>query len=211
MLYPIALRARTVSVGYPERVSKSAEENEVKIAVASAAKTRALLREKGFAVSSRRIYEQNIVLDQPGGTIRASGRLLRVRVAGKKVSCTYKGVEIPGPHRRREEREFEASDLTACLALFSGLGFTPSWRYEKYRTEFQRDGESGILMLDETPIGIFLELEGASRWIDQTAKELGFSKNDYIFLSYARLHAQWCAEDEKPFSDMVFPPDEGKK
>ncbi len=185
-------------------MSKTTEENEVKIAVASPAKTRAHLRDKGFKISSRRIYEQNIVLDLPGGTVRNSGRLLRVRTVGKKVICTYKGVEIPGPHKRREEREFEASDLTACLALFAGLGYTPSWRYEKYRTEFQREGEPGILMLDETPIGTFLELEGPARWLDLTAKDLGFSKNDYIFLSYARLHAQWCAEDEKPMSDMVF-------
>ena len=204
MLYPIALRAHTVSVGYPEPVSKSAEENEVRIAVSSVAMTRTLLREKGYALSSRRSYEQNIVLDLADGSVRASGRLLRVRTVGKKIICTYKGVEIPGPHRRREEREFEASDLTACLALFAGLGFIPSWRYEKYRTEFQREGEPGVLMLDETPIGTFLELEGPARWLDQTAKDLGFSKNDYIFLSYARLYAQWCAEDEKPMSDMVF-------
>ena len=59
-------------------------------------------------------------------------------------------------------------------------------------------------MLDETPIGTFLELEGPARWLDQTAKDLGCSKNDYIFLSYARLYSQWCAEDEKPMSDMVF-------
>ena len=59
-------------------------------------------------------------------------------------------------------------------------------------------------MLDETPIGTFLELEGPSRWIDRTAKELGSTKDAYIFRSYARLHAQWCAEYDKPFCDMVF-------
>jgi adenylate cyclase class 2 len=183
---------------------KTREENEVKIAVPSVAPIRATLRRLGFATTARRIYEQNIVLDKPDGSVRASGRLLRVRMVGRKVICTFKGVEIPGPHRRREEREFEASDLAECLALFAGLGFVPSWRYEKYRTEFTREGESGIVMLDETPIGVFLELEGPSRWIDRTAKELGFSTDSYIFLSYARLHAQWCAEDGKPMCDMVF-------
>jgi len=184
--------------------TKTREENEVKIAVGGAPPIRTLLKQLRFNITARRIYEQNIVLDQPDGAVRGSGRLLRVRLVGKKVICTYKGVEIPGPHRRREEREFAASDLTECLALFAGLGFTPSWRYEKYRTEFARESEPGVVMLDETPIGTFLELEGPSRWIDRTAKELGFSSDDYIFLSYARLHAQWCAEDEKPMCDMVF-------
>jgi adenylate cyclase class 2 len=184
--------------------TKTREENEVKIAVSSAPQLRALLKQHGFQITARRVYEQNIVLDQPGGTVRASGRLLRVRVVGKKVICTYKGLEIPGPHKRREEREFSVSDLTECLALFAGLGFTPAWRYEKYRTEFARESEPGVIMLDETPIGVFLELEGPSRWIDRTAKELGFSPDSYIFLSYARLYAQWCEEDEKPVGDMVF-------
>lgn len=188
----------------PKSPAARPEENEVKIAVNKAATTRALLRDKGFQLSARRAHEQNIVLDEPDGQIRASGRLLRVRVVGKKVTCTFKGVEIPGPHKRREEREFQASDLTECLALFAGLGLTPAWRYEKYRTEFVREGEPGIIMLDETPIGVFLELEGTSRWIDRTAKELGFSPDAYIFLSYARLQAQWCAEYDKPMCDMVF-------
>jgi len=68
-------------------VSKSAEENEVKIAVSSVARTRTLLREKGYALSSRRSYEQNIVLDLADGSVRASGRLIRVRTVGKKISA----------------------------------------------------------------------------------------------------------------------------
>ena len=180
------------------------EENEVKISIGSAAEVRSLLRAKDFKISARRTHEQNIVLDLPDSSVRASGRLLRVRIVGGKVICTFKGVEIPGPHRRREEREFIASDLTECLALFAGLGYKPSWRYEKYRTEFTREGDKGVVMLDETPIGIFLELEGESRWIDRTARELGFSSDSYIFLSYARLQSQWCAEYGKEKCDMLF-------
>jgi hypothetical protein len=35
-------------------------------------------------------------------------------------------------------------------------------------------------MLDETPAGVFLELEGPSRWIDRTARRLGFAESDYL-------------------------------
>ena len=31
-----------------------------------------------------------------------------------------------------------------------------------------------------------MELEGPARWIDKTARELGFSRDDYILLSYGR-------------------------
>ncbi len=47
---------------------------------------------------------------------------------------------------------------------------------------------SGVAMLDETPAGVFLELEGPPRWIDRTARRLGFGEADYITASYAELH-----------------------
>jgi adenylate cyclase class 2 len=127
-----------------------------------------------------------------------------VRSAGNILTCTFKGRELPGIHKRREEREFHPDDLAECLALFAGLGFVPSLRYEKYRTEFTCEGDPGTAMLDETPIGVFLELEGPARWLDATAKRLGYSRDDYILLSYGRLYADWCTEYEIVSNEMVF-------
>ena len=193
---------------YPERVNKpekkKREEVEVKIAVESAAKIRARLRAAGFHVHKPRVFEQNIVLDDSAGSLKSRHLLLRVRTAGKLITCTFKGQEIAGPHKRREEREFHADKLEECLALFNGLGYAPSLRYEKYRTEFAREGEAGLAVLDETPIGIFMELEGPARWIDKTARGLGFSRDDYILLSYGRLFEQWCAEHGVESRNMAF-------
>ncbi len=179
-------------------------EVEVKISVASAPQLRALLKARGFRVLHPRVFERNIALDDAEGSVKARNLLLRVRSAGKIVTCTFKGREQPGIHKRREEREFRASDFDECLALFHGLGFEPSFRYEKYRTEFVREGEPGHVTLDETPIGVFMELEGPARWIDRTAKDLGFSRNDYILLSYGRLFEQWCAERGIESRNMSF-------
>ena len=185
-------------------VSRKSEENEVKIAAADAGKLRALLRRHGFRVTQSRVFEQNIVLDDASGSLRERNVLLRLRSTGRTVICTFKGKEVPGLHKRREEREFQATDVNECLAVFSGLGFIPAFRYEKYRTELARDSEAGAAMLDETPIGVFLELEGPARWLDRTAKELGFSRNDYILASYSRLYAEWCAEYGADPAAMVF-------
>jgi adenylate cyclase class 2 len=172
-------------------------ETEIKLRIegpgkAGAAKARASLRRHGFAIFAPRIFEQNLVLDDERGSIRAGGMLLRVRSAGKVVTCTFKGPAITGRHKSREEREFRASDLDSCIALFAGLGFRESFRYEKYRTEFSRDGEPGHVTLDETPIGVFMELEGPARWIDRTAKELGFPVTAYVNDSYVTLYLKWC-------------------
>jgi adenylate cyclase class 2 len=136
--------------------------------------------------------------------LRKRGVLLRVRGAGKTVTCTFKGPEIPGRLKRREETEFGVSELGTCLAVFEALGYREAFRYEKYRTEFSRNGERGIATLDETPIGVYVELEGPARWIDRSAKALGFSRDAYVTASYGQLYFAWCkASGVKP-AGMTF-------
>jgi adenylate cyclase class 2 len=173
---------------------KTPVETEVKIAAASAPAVRAKLRRAGFRIRATRVHEQNTVLDDSNGSLRSKGLLLRVRQAGKKVVCTYKGPESEGRYKSREEREFECSDYAEAVGLFAGIGYRQSFYYEKFRTEFERSGERGHITLDETPIGVFLELEGPSRWIDRTSKELGFAPESWITSSYAFLYSKWQAE-----------------
>ena len=69
------------------------------------------------------------------------------------------------------------------------------FRYEKYRTEFRQPRRAGVAMLDETPVGVYLELEGTPHWIDRTARRLGFQESDYITASYgAYLPGLVCGE-----------------
>jgi adenylate cyclase class 2 len=184
-------------------VSKS-DENEVKIAAPDVRTVRSALRRTGFRILKSRVFEQNIVLDDAEGSLQSRNVLLRVRSAGTIVICTFKGAGKPGIHKRREERQFHADNLKECLALFHGLGYRPSFRYEKYRTEFARKGEPGVATLDETPIGVFMELEGPARWIDRTAKELGYSRIDYILASYVSLYIQWCGAHGLESTAMTF-------
>ena len=36
-------------------------------------------------------------------------------------------------------------------------------------------GSRGIAMLDETPVGTYIELEGSEAWIDRTARRMGLA------------------------------------
>ncbi len=179
-------------------------ETEIKLRAESVAKARSLLRQHSFEVIRPRVFEQNLVLDDEQSSLWERGMLLRVRGAGKTVTCTFKGTEKPGRHKSREEREFRADDLESCVAFFAALGYREAFRYEKYRTELARAGEPGHVTLDETPIGVFMELEGPARWIDRTAKELGFSAAAYITESYGRLYEKWCAAEGVEHGDMRF-------
>jgi adenylate cyclase, class 2 len=195
-------------IRYPDHVKKPIE-TEIKLRVegtgkAGVAKARALLRRHGFAITTPRVFEQNLVLDDDRQSLLERGMLLRVRGAGKITTCTFKGPETLGRHKRREELEFRAGDLESCIALFAALGFREAFRYEKYRTELARHNEPGHVTLDETPIGVFMELEGPAGWIDRTAKTLGFSVAAYITDSYGKLYENWCEANQVQPKDMRF-------
>lgn len=168
-------------------MGKSNQETEIKLKLTSAAAGRRLLRAASFRVKRRRVFESNVVYDTPDGRLRAAGKLLRVRRAGRETLLTYKGPAPPGRYKSREEVETHLTDGDQFHLILTRLDFQPSFRYEKYRTEYQRPAATGIVTLDETPVGDFLELEGPPEWIDTIAAELGYQQSDYITATYAEL------------------------
>jgi adenylate cyclase class 2 len=186
-------------------MSRSSQEIEIKLAVPGVREAKAMLYSAGFRVYKRRTFEDNRVLDTSAMELNHSARLLRVREAAGKTIVTYKGRPAASRHKSREELEVEASSATGVIAVFERLGFRQVFRYQKYRTEYKQQGRSGIATLDETPIGIYLELEGAPEWIDRTAARLAFSESDYITASYGRLYLDWCRSHRRHPKDMVFP------
>jgi adenylate cyclase class 2 len=180
-------------------------ENEIKLAVEDLETARKLLRAAGFRVSKRRVFERNTVFDTPDAALRNGRALLRIREAGNRATVTYKGRPDVSKRKSREELELEISDPAAMGAVFERLGFRPLWRYEKFRTEYSRDEGAGVATLDETPVGLYLELEGPPRWIDSTAAAMGFTEKDYITASYGRLYLEWCERLGKKPANMAFP------
>jgi len=87
-------------------------------------------------------------------------------------------------------------------AILRALGYEPTFRYEKFRAEWS-DGR-GQVVVDETPIGNFGEIEGAPRWIDQTAKKLGIRPEHYITETYAGLFFAWKRRTRSTAKEMMF-------
>jgi adenylate cyclase class 2 len=175
---------------------------------------RLLLEEQGYRAIAPRTHQVDQVYDFPDRALRQSGRLLRVRSesvgSGQGLPentgaiLTYKGPVLSAdPHKSREELETSAADGPTLERILARLGLIPSFRYEKYRSTFQAEGEPGLVELDETPIGDFLELEGPGYWIDATALRLGFTAQDYIAASYAALYRDFLKANAGP-SDMLF-------
>lgn len=179
-------------------------ETEVKLRLADAAAFRSQLIQCGWQ-ADRQVFERNTVFDTPDAELLRSQRLLRIRQIDDHAIVTVKLPAVSnGPHKVREEHQFETNDVEQVRQVFLGLGYAPSWIYEKRRTTFRKDGEDGIIEVDETPIGEFAEMEGEACWIDRTAQDLGFSKIDYLTETYRDLFEAWLVRTASKVVHMTF-------
>ncbi|MBV8809845.1 MAG: class IV adenylate cyclase [Acidobacteriaceae bacterium] len=183
-------------------------ETEVKIRIADPAQILPKLPSAGFEPSSPRQFESNTLYDTPSHALRESGVLLRLRQFGSTAVITWKGQGEPGPYKSRPELETSIGSIEVMEKILNRLGYEAIFRYEKFRSEFrerQQEGPSGgVLTIDETPIGNFLELEGQGDWIDRNAAQLGFSAQDYILQSYGLLYLEDCGRRGVQPTHMTF-------
>ena len=187
-----------------------------------AASARSHIEARGYAATGPRLLEADQLFDRPpndvkggdafGGELRASGQVLRLRLSGGEATVTYKGpAETFGPYKSREEVEFVVDDPVAFELVLCRLGYRRGFRYEKFRTKFGTTDEAragnagqGIVTLDETPMGVFIELEGAEYWINAAAERLGFTREQFIWASYATLYNEFRMSQYALPKDMVF-------
>jgi adenylate cyclase class 2 len=177
-------------------------EIEIKFRIADLPSLARRLRAAGFRLLTPRTHEMNTLYDLPGEVLRSRKELLRLRKYGLKWTLTHKARGKVGRHSSRVETETSVADGRKIDLILRALGYAPSFRYEKFRAEWT-DGK-GQVVVDETPIGNFCEIEGAPRWIDATAKQLGVSKAEYITKNYAGLFLEWKARTKSEAEEMTF-------
>lgn len=178
-------------------------EVEIKFRIQDLNALTARLHSAGFREITSRTHEKNTLYDLPGDPLRNRGALLRLREYGPKWTVTYKDKPaVSGAHKSRREIETDVADGLALATMLEALGYQPRFVYEKFRSEWT-DG-SGHVVIDETPIGRFGEIEGQPEWIDHTARHLEIAKSEYITLSYTELFFRWKEETGSTMENMVF-------
>ena len=178
------------------------QEIEIKFRVDDLRALAKKLRAAGFHLATGRTHEMNTLYDLPGQVLRNRKELLRLREFGSKWKLTHKSGGKVSRHSSRTELETSVGDGKTMDAILGALGYSPSFRYEKFRAEWT-DGK-GQVVVDHTPIGDFCEIEGKPRWIDTTAKKLGVSREEYITKNYATLFAEWKNETGYNAEEMTF-------
>jgi adenylate cyclase, class 2 len=181
-------------------------EIEVKFQVEDGAALAASLAELGFHCVTPRTFERNVLYDTADRKLRSQQSILRIRKYGERWVLTHKrlpdGHNSQERHKHRIETETEIADGEALGAVFKQLGYEPVFAYEKWRTEFT--DATGHCVLDETPIGIFAELEGPEEWIDTISAQLGLDESALMTLSYGRLFEQWRQQTGSTATDLTF-------
>ena len=177
-------------------------EREIKLRFATPADARAAIVAAGATPFKCRRLQEDCLLDTPDGRLRGKRSILRIRMECGKSLITFKGPVQPATMKVREEFETVGGDGPLLVRIFEELGFEVWFRYEKYREEFTL--EDVIVALDETPIGVFVEVEGSERGIAAMAEALGRQQNDYVLDSYRGLFAGYCLQNGLPVGDMLF-------
>ncbi|WP_419806823.1 class IV adenylate cyclase [Terriglobus sp.] len=169
--------------------------------------------EAGFRLETPRTIERNALFDTLGRDLLRERKILRMRQYGDRWVVTHKRPPADNDDtafvKERLETETAVEDGEAMGAVFVELGYRPMFRYEKFRTEMT-DG-AGALVIDETPIGNFAELEGERAWIDAALERLGVSRDLCFTDSYGRMFLDWKERHGSSAENMTFEEIEGAR
>jgi adenylate cyclase class 2 len=221
---------------YCARMPKNAhrEEIEIKLRVPDVAALRRQLKHLRAREISPRTHESNTLYDTPKSDLRRRGELIRIRIEhpasshGKRrpnespaAVLTYKGpallsrntqeagvkTGIRSHFKIKDEAEVSVAGADQMARILRTLGLRPVFRYEKFRTTYALPGVRGLKVeFDETPVGIYLELEGPIASIDRGAHLLGYGRQDYLKDTYGSLYLADCRRRGRKPGDMLFQP-----
>ncbi len=181
-------------------------ETEVKFRLEDRAAFERRLASLGAREISRE-RERNVLFDDEEGSLKARGCALRLRTTETGSLLTFKGKpEFHGGVKSRLELESAVAHPGRVEEILAALGYRPCFTYEKRRATW-RFAEAGrpVAVLDETPIGLFAELEGEEAAVRDLAKELGVDEAAFIADSYPILYLKLRQGDPSLPPDMVFP------
>jgi adenylate cyclase, class 2 len=179
-------------------------EREIKLRFNSAAEAREAVIATGAMPLYGRRLQEDALLDTDDEQLRRQRCVLRVRMENGKSRLTWKGPVQPSSMKVREELETVVGDGEMLVRVFSEIGLHVWFRYEKYREEFSQ--EDVIVAIDETPVGVFVEIEGTENGIAEMTSALGRTPDDYIVDSYRSLFLQHRERHGLTGSHMVFDP-----
>lgn len=161
-------------------------ETELKIPVEDLSAVRSTLAGLDARLITESSRETNLLLDTENRDLSDRGCVLRLRRYGSGHVLTFKGPSsYDGPIKVRPEYELEIESVEKMIPVLEALGFSVAARYEKDR-EIWNLGDV-VVVLDHTPMGDFVEVEGPQESLGAAARLLGLEPSHAVRGSYVSL------------------------
>lgn len=174
-------------------------ETEIKIKIDNIAAIKQKLLELKADLYKKRALEVDEYFDKKG-MLKKTDQVLRLR---DNTLFTYKGPQEKKQKLKiREEIEVMVDNGEYLKKILEKLGYTNLKRKEKYREAYVL-GTTKIV-IDETPMGNYIEIEGTKESVQQAAQKLGFTEKQFNKKSYTALWEEYAAKNNIK-GDMVFP------
>jgi predicted adenylyl cyclase CyaB len=121
-----------------------------------------------------------------GGRLDLGGCALRLRRVNGRAYLTFKRrLPTRSAIKHQEEHELVIGNPDAMDAILQSLNFHPAVIYEKRRTRW--DVGKAILVIDELPFGLFMEIEASVKEIKRVEKLLGLEALGAVMQTYPTL------------------------
>jgi predicted adenylyl cyclase CyaB len=155
-------------------------------------------------------HETNIFFDRTDGSLHASDRGLRIRIAQKDGESTLTTlITFKGPRQKSQLAPREAYDVYAdpgeqAIPMLQAMGFVRTHSFEKRRESWEFGGCK--IELDELPVfGTFVEIEGPSEeTVMKIQQELGLTNLAVEKKSYARMVGEYVRQNKIKDNAIVF-------
>jgi len=158
---------------------------------------------EGAHLVQSKIHEYNLSFDTPNFALLHKDCILRLR-KDTVTKLTYKGTsDLSSGVTVRQEIEIIVDSFDNARLFLESLGYCIHWVYEKYRTTYTH--KNLMITIDETPIGIFTEIEGENtEEIRKNAERLGLTWSNRILSNYLADFLRVQNSLQLPFRDMTF-------
>jgi len=180
------------------------KEIEVKFKIEDIDKLHLDLEEAGYHLVDK-VYQKTYSLWDKFRYLSRKGIFIRTRQDGDKHTFTVKtrDLNLKSEYAERNEYNVEVEDAGKVAEMLKIIGFDDMRVLEKYRETWE--GFDVDVVIDYTPIGDFMEIEGEKEEIDAFIERFNLNGLPRITMAYWDVYREDCKAkgiDEK--NDLVF-------
>jgi predicted adenylyl cyclase CyaB len=158
------------------------------------------------AKRKNKILQEDISFDNRKNILTKANILLRLRKTDDEICLTFKLPSKKARFKEEEEIEIKVDNSENTKEILRILGFYPKGELKKLREEW--DYKNSKILIDQSPLGKILEIEGSKKEIEEIIKLLNLNSKKRITKTYYEVYKDYCKEKGiKPHPRFIILPE----